>query len=350
MNKRRRSRALCRLLPPPHAPSPVGLLYPTALGVVFDFLEFRELHRVLSVSRSWCAAVCSVPCLRHEWSCTAQSSAPHDWRDTSARFRPLCRATRFRFWRSACHNSAICYARSFPRMSERWCCRRSCVSIPRLNSASLLKLLRMPHALRWTELRELCAVGSQSAAALRNLPGLLHLDTWDCCNVSFVPALSQLRQLELQIRDDPWAVTADAVVDAVSSCSQLTCLCLLAPLTSKHLTALLTQLTMLRALVLNYCAELESLAFLSAVPSLQRTLLVLKLHHCNHHALRSAELRHIFALRNLTALKLQRSLADPLDGLTQHLLTPPSTVLPKLESFEYEPAAAAAAGAAAAVP
>lgn len=42
--------------------SPVSRLYADLLGVVFGFLWLRDLHRVLTVSRSWSAVVRSMPC------------------------------------------------------------------------------------------------------------------------------------------------------------------------------------------------------------------------------------------------------------------------------------------------
>ena len=207
------------------------------------------------------------------------------------------------------------------------------VAIPGLNSGSLTKLLRVPHSLEWTEL----CIPALSAGALRNLPDLLTLDAWNCRDVSFLPALPRLQSLELQIEDDPWAVTGEALVEAILSCRQLTSLDLTAPVTSAHLSALLPRLPLLQSLGLAFCSELDSLAFLSDVSMLREFILDFQ------PALRTSELRHILGLKNLTKLRLLSSLSQELDEFTQHLLTPPSTLLPKLTSFKYEPAAAAVA-------
>ena len=206
------------------------------------------------------------------------------------------------------------------------------VSLGGLHSRSLVKLLRLPHALRWTILHD-CDIDAASAKSLRHLPGLLGFYTWRCQDVSFLPALSQLQTVQLQITDQPWAVTGGAVVKAISGCRGPIVLILTAPVTSTHLTALLPQLTRLHTLVLVSSSELESLQFLSDVPALQHTLRFLFL--SGQSALHSAEMRHILGLKNLTALDLMSSFSEPLDGLTQHLLKP-RTLLPNIREFEYE--------------
>ena len=214
------------------------------------------------------------------------------------------------------------------------------MSIAGLSSSSLAKLLRAPHSLAWTELWCLENVDADSAAALGTLPGLLTLDMpWNCRDVSFLPALSQLQTLHLLLSDDPWAVTGDAVVEAISSCVRLTSVALMAPVTSKHLSALLPRLPLLHTLSLGWCsASLESLRFLSDAPSLQRTLrsFVLK----GQRAMCASEVRHVLGLKNLAKLELEDSFSEPLDGLTRHMLKPPSALLPKLTEFEYTPVAA----------
>ena len=222
----------------------------------------------------------------------------------------------------------------------------SYVSIADLDSDSLTKLLRAPHSLEWTELRDVYDIDAVSAPALRNLPGLLTLYTWGCCDVSFLPALSQLQTLHLECSDEPWdadmtAVTGDAVVEALSGCRRLAVLILTAPVTSKHLSILLPRLPLLHTLSLLGCRELESLQFLSDVPSLQHTVCFFFLK--DSPALHSSELRHVLALKNLETPLLVSSFSEPLDGLTQHLLTPPSALLPKLTEFDYEPAPPAVA-------
>ena len=126
-------------------------------------------------------------------------------------------------------------------------------------------------------------------------------------------------------------------MQTLSACLQLTSLDLMAPVTSAHLSAMLSQLSLLRDLNLVSCSELGSLQFLSDAPSLQHTLRQFLLQRSP--ALRTAELRHILGLKNLERLVLSSSFSEPLDDFTQHLLTPPSTLLPKLTEFNYLPAA-----------
>lgn len=106
------------------------------------------------------------------------------------------------------------------------------VSIAGLNSSSIAKLLRAPHSLEWTELWDLRGVDAASAPALRTLRGLIGIYTWRCSDVSFLPALSQLQKLHLRISHTLWAVTGDAVVEALSGCVHLMELALKAPVTS----------------------------------------------------------------------------------------------------------------------
>ena len=183
----------------------------------------------------------------------------------------------------------------------------------------------------WTELWQLRDINADSAQTLRNLPGLLSIDTRSCRDVSFLPALSQLQWLRLQIDAKPW-VTGEAVAEAMSECRYLTFLELMAPVTSAHLSALLPQLPLLRTLSLGFCCELDSLRFLSDVPALQHNLRVFVLHH--PPPLPSSEIRHVFGLRSLDTLRLSDLFSEPLDGFTRRLLTPPSTVLPTLTAFE----------------
>ena len=415
----------------------VSSLYLDTLGVVFQFLTFGELHRVLAVSREWPSVACRMPCAGFVQTMSPQSLVPvvssrlarhitevrtkltsneicilalsmthlkelycevipsdarlmmlppklqtldldlsklnaagintavqsigrltalvtltlqfASWlADVS--FAPLSRCAALKSLALAGPPTALPQQPPVPIPQQptdahidqlRALHHLRIVSIAGLSSSSVAKLLRAPHSLEWTELKEVSDIDAVSAAALRNLPGLLMIDTWGCRNVSFLSALSQLHTLELQIGENPWAVSGDAVVEAISNCRHLTFLGLVAPVTFAHLSVLLPRLPLLHTLILYFCSELESLCFLNDVPTLRHTLRYLSLQH--QPALRTSEIRHILALKNLDKLRLSFSFSEALDGFTRHVLTPPSTALPKLTSFVYESPAAAVA-------
>src|SRR5690348_3035668 len=92
----------------------------------------------------------------------------------------------------------------------------------------------------------------------------------------------------------------------------------------------------MRSLALWNCSALESLSFLSEFPHLAQSMDSLRLDNCRNAALHSTELEHVMSLKSLSLLTISRTFVEPLDACTQHLLTPPSVVLPKLEEFEYQ--------------
>ena len=103
-------------------------------------------------------------------------------------------------------------------------------------------------------------------------------------------------------------------------------------LTAAHLAELLPRLPRLRELKL--CdLRVDALSFLSQ-PPMTSQLSRFRLLSCSR--LPPAELRHVHALRCLTALELVRSFEPPLDPDSRSLLTLRSALLPLLEEFRYE--------------
>lgn len=123
----------------------------------------------------------------------------------------------------------------------------------------------------------------------------------------------------------------------LSDCTQLTDLSLKADdVTSKHMNQILSRLPWLCSLKLSFCSALDSLSFLSDCTHLAPSLQSLELIWCRNAALHSTDLKHILTLKSLTSLSIFRSFVEPLDDCTQHLLTPPSVVLPGLKEFAYQ--------------
>ena len=202
------------------------------------------------------------------------------------------------------------------------------------SAGAVIYMLRAPHALQWQEIHMVRDIDDDVAAALSTLPTLTELDTVSCRNVSFLPALTRLRVLDLHMNSAA-RLAADIAV-ALSRCSQLTKLSLTAKdVTSQHLSQVLLHLPALRELALKHCSALDSLSFLSECTGLSQTLLSLWLHACDSPNLHSTQLTHVLSLKCLTELGIDASFVEPLDEFAQHLFTPPSAALPSLVDFQY---------------
>ena len=202
------------------------------------------------------------------------------------------------------------------------------MAVESLSSQSLSRLLRTPHNLRWQEVHTVQPVDAIASAALSTLPSLQDLTAWRCTDIGFLAHLVQLHTLNLFLEPSPWpaTITADALIDGLSSCSQLTDLVLTAPFNCKHLCVLLPRLPLLTALWLWRMCELESLECLSSGPLVHR-LRSLRLFGCNHASLHSIELLHLHELHAL----------EELSKMVLGLFTPPSKLIPTLKKFEYTP-------------
>jgi hypothetical protein len=102
-------------------------------------------------------------------------------------------------------------------------------------------------------------------------------------------------------------------------------------LNTDELKALLTRLPQLRELTLDDLHQFDSLSFLSPVRS---TLRSLSLNGCDGFEI-TAESLLVLRSFGLTRLQLNRGFGPALDVALVQSLTPPSTLLPTLEQFEY---------------
>ncbi len=104
-------------------------------------------------------------------------------------------------------------------------------------------------------------------------------------------------------------------------------------LNMEQLQALLTHFPQLRELTLEYMDQFDSLSFLEPVRS---TLNSLSLNSCVGFEI-TAESLLVLRSFGLTRLQLSRGFGRALDVALVQLLTPPSTLLPTLEEFDYTP-------------
>lgn len=186
-------------------------------------------------------------------------------------------------------------------------------------------------------------------AALAQLPTLTDLmpEAWECTSRSLL-VVDQLRSLtSLNFQFPPnTRVTAEVILQVLADRPQLTKLVLQHPLiNSKHLTQLLPSLPMLNNLGLYIMPQLNSLSFLSITP-IKHTLQILLLQSCRHPSLTEAELVHVEKLSALHTLQIHHSFAvgpyvtarfSPSSALH------PNLIMPHLQTFDYIPAAEAAA-------
>ena len=219
--------------------------------------------------------------------------------------------------------------RSLPRLRR--------MAVDKLSNQSLTRLLRTPHSLAWVEIATVDPVDAVASAALAALSSLQVLTAGQCTDIGFLTQLVQLRSLSLHMQH-PWpaAITADAVIDGLSCCTQLVELILTAPLNCKHLRVLLPRLPLLVVLWLWHMRELESLECFSSGP-IGTQLRALKISHCNNAGLHSSELKHLTGLKALEELVLGRSFVEALTPLELFFLTPPITVMPQLKQLVYTP-------------
>ena len=156
-----------------------------------------------------------------------------------------------------------------------------------------------------------------------------------CASVAFLPSLTRLRSLDLYMASE--VHLAAEIAAGLPCCSQLTELRLLyaADVTAQHLSQALPHLPLLRSLELARCSALDSLSFLSQCSPLAQPLQSLRLCGPGRPAAHFTELKHVLSLKSLTHLDVERFFVESLDALMVHVLTPPSTVLTKLEKFSY---------------
>jgi hypothetical protein len=203
-------------------------------------------------------------------------------------------------------------------------------------------LLQQPHSL---QLHEICidflVQDDKMLALLPLLPSLTRLEClhMSCKSSNFLHGLRNLTAID-------WSLDASGLIPPAAA-SLVDGLRLLpsvihvsltgARLSCAQLIEALSGMSLLQKLRLRSFPQLESLAFLSTLPSLAATLNMLHLDRCKHASLSSAELKHLLPLRSLRKLILTESFNEPLDSLSLTNLTPPSRWLPSLEDFQdYE--------------
>ncbi len=213
------------------------------------------------------------------------------------------------------------------------------------STATLLALLQMEGPpLRWTQLpNDEPIVDDAIAALLPTLPHLTELDS-ECfseempSSLAFLPQMPALRSLRLDSFEDSME-TQEHIIAALVGLQQplplLTSLWLESlSLNSAQLQTLLTLTPRLQSLQLAFMDSFDSLIFLAPVKT---TLQSLRLCYCRHPDLTALQLRYLQELSQLTELTLDQSLSDPLDDVSIASLTPPSSLMPALHTFVYEP-------------
>ena len=193
-------------------------------------------------------------------------------------------------------------------------------------------MLRPPHQLQWQKLQIFDA--DEEAPLLTSLSSLtdLTIHRWKKLTVlQHAATCSNLRALMLADfqRSTP-ALRPKQLIAGVGQCTRLTSLTISnSSLSVAHASALLSCMPAVSELTLCNMDRLESLSFLSSDP-LRRSLTSLVLKDCRHAALLTIELRHIFALQQLTHLTIQRCFAEKLCSFVLNELKAPSARLPKL--------------------
>ncbi len=219
------------------------------------------------------------------------------------------------------------------------------LALPGCSTAALLSLLQMEGPpLRWTKVPTRASVVDDAVAAL--LPTLVHLhelrsECFDSEALSSFDFLADLPTLHTLCLDFP--AESQPPVDRLTTMlaamryplAQLTSFTLEGlPLDDAQLESLLTLMPQLDSLNLGWMDSFNSLTFLAPVAATLRTL---RVSFCQHPDLTPIKLRYLQELPQLTELDLDRSMSELLDTLSVDLLTPPSQLLPTLQSFTYDP-------------
>ncbi len=208
-----------------------------------------------------------------------------------------------------------------------------------LCTISLSALLALPHQLQLTELCYLDVKTDADSAALATLPSLAELVTSGTTlrHADFLQHLPALATLSLGFRQGG-AVQILRVMTALQTCTQLTELRLWGrggfDFTSEYLASCLERMPRLQSLSLQDCDALRSLSFLS-VGTLAATLVKLEIISLTK-GIPLAELNYVIALQSLRTLCLDKRTFDAdFNDFMLQLYTPPSRILPALQTFDY---------------
>ncbi len=168
------------------------------------------------------------------------------------------------------------------------------------------------------------------------LPSLLHLRSFSLdehlpslSSLDFLAQLPALTEIEIGSR----AGNADALLQSLSvTLPRVATLHLnSSALNSDQLKVLLTRFPQLRELTLGSVGAFDSLSFLEPV---RGTLSSLSLRRCHGFEI-TANTLLVLCPFGLTNLKVHRRYGGALDDSLVRSLTPPSTLLPTLQEFEY---------------
>lgn len=201
------------------------------------------------------------------------------------------------------------------------------------------RLLRQTHRLQWQQIILPEQLNDEVATILTQLPTLTQLDcdisSPSCNHFLWLQQLPKLTEVHVSY-DSEEPLSVERIVSLVSGlrcCINIEILkfSYCDTLTVAHLTDLLPRLPRLLALHLYFCT-IDSLSFLAQAP-MTHQLLSFDISDCTQ--LPAAELRYVHALRGLKTLVLWRSFDAPLNDYCQSLYTPPSLLLPRLETFTY---------------
>jgi hypothetical protein len=203
-------------------------------------------------------------------------------------------------------------------------------------------LLQPPHTLRYERFdsdpdRALISA-SELHALLCHLPSLTVLDTvLDVADeqLDFLAPLVNLTELDLHDTAARGLSAAALLLPSLLGMVRLTSLTLRrSPLTSDHLAQLLPRFSLLKQLTLEECVQVRSPHFLSASPSLSKTLTHLQLLACPI----APDLAHFSTLHALTHFVVgckNTAMLDAAETAEWRRFISPSRFLPNLLEFEF---------------
>jgi hypothetical protein len=296
---------------------------PSSPGALFSKRQLRDIDAVIAV-------ISALPMLE---SLTLSAIKATSCCLTPLAFAPALHTLTFRLPRIVFDSPAATSAlRSMPHL-------RSLDFFS--SSVSLTRLLQAPHSMNLDTLLVCGSFTAEHGAAIVHHPSLTYLSFSVCSpHTDFFYQLPNLRRLTLLTAHSTVPLDADRIMHSLHSLVGLTRLCIIGPapnhahfplhITTDHLAACLLHMPLLTYLSLSGASPVDSLRFLSTGP-ITRSLKQLELDNF-HPCLPLGELLHVHALSSLTKLTLRRVFDRPLD---ERVYTPPSSLLPALQQFEY---------------
>ena len=189
----------------------------------------------------------------------------------------------------------------------------------------LARLLQPPVTVRW---RDIGHVDARCGELLPTLPTLTRLKQsylQETAHADFLPELPLLRVLTLDCNfGQAWCIPADALLASLVRCIGVTELNINCGFNSAHFSALFAKLPLKKLTIRG--GELETLACFSADP-ITESLEELFISDLN---LPPSELSHLYVLRRLRSLSLDRCFSSLLPDAILDSLSPPTPILPSL--------------------